>query len=158
MLNNSVNAVEVLEMARDIEKRGRDFYLEQASNTGDKNLAALFNKLADDEKDHYERFGELLNKLQSEIKEEAVYVYEPEVSAYLRSLVEFSVFPEGDSVEIKSIETALSFAIRAEKDSILFYQELLIYNSGESAGVIKELIKEEKKHLLTLLEYRNKIK
>jgi rubrerythrin len=153
VLNNRFNAVEVLEMARDLEIRGCNFYTSQVNKTKREDLKELFLKLAEDEKDHYQRFVELAQGVREETKKEAEYVYDPEVSAYLEGLVEFSIFPREDEAEIASLKEVFKVAISAEKDSILFYKEILEHNQGETAAVLKKLIEEEKKHLLDLLRY-----
>lgn len=153
MLNNSFNAVEVLEMAKDIEKRGYDFYTTQAAKTGEDKLKSLFEKLAADEQDHYNRFVELIETVGTDIQSEAEYVYDQEVSAYLEAIVEFSIFPDGGTIEIDGFQEALHYAIYAEKDSILFYQEMLDYNQEETVRVLKKLIKEEKQHVLDLIKF-----
>ncbi|MEJ6949524.1 ferritin-like domain-containing protein [Natronospora cellulosivora (SeqCode)] len=152
-MQNRYNALEVIEMAKDIEKRGYEFYTNQAKISKNKDLKELFLKLAKDEKDHYQRFIEISNIISEQTKKEAEYVYDPEVSAYLQSIVEFSVFPADETVKIEDIKEALQLAIYAEKDSILFYQEMLAHNDGQTSLIIEKLIKEEKQHLLELVNY-----
>ncbi|MFW5972024.1 MAG: ferritin family protein [Bacillota bacterium] len=156
-MGNKYNAVEVIEMAKDIEKRGYDFYTNQAEKTDNEELKELFIKLASDEQDHYNRFVKLGENITESTKNEAEYVYEPDVSAYLDAIVEFSVFPKEEGVAIKDIVDAIQIAIYAEKDSILFYQEMLKNNKGEAARVIEKLIDEEKQHLLDLVKYDDKL-
>lgn len=152
-MNDRFNAVEVIEMAKDIEKRGRDFYKNQAENTQDEDIKDLFTKLAEDEQDHYNRFEELGKVIKKATKEELKYVYDPEVSAYLEAIVEFTIFPADEGVEISDIVDAIQIAIYAEKDSILFYHEMLEHNDeGQTAVVLKKLIEEEKQHLLDLVK------
>ncbi|MFW6380910.1 MAG: ferritin-like domain-containing protein [Bacillota bacterium] len=154
MFDSKFGAAEVIEMAKDIEKRGQEFYEIRAEKTDNQELKDLLLRLASDEKDHYQRFTELANQFELESKENS-YVYNEEVSAYLNALVEFAVFPvEGridKQLEEMSVGDVLGIAIRAEKDSILFYQEMLEHNQGRTAGVIKKLIDEEKGHLLDLV-------
>jgi len=157
IVENRFNAVEVIEMAKDIEERGHNFYKNQAEKTQDKELKKLFSKLAEDELDHYKRFEELGNLLKDGSRKELEYVYDPDVSAYLEAIVEFTIFPVDEAVEIKDIVDAVQIAIYAEKDSILFYTEMLEYNEGQTADILKELIKEEKKHLLDLVRYDAKL-
>jgi len=154
MLQERFNSIEVLEMAKDIEKRGREFYQFQADRTEDQEVRELFLKLASDEQDHYERFEKLEQAVREKTGEEADYVYEAEVSAYLDSLVEFSVFPAEAEVEgnFPGTREVIEMAIRAEKDSILFYSEMLPYNKENTKRVLNQLIKEEKQHLLDLMK------
>ena len=150
------NALEVMEMAKDIEKRGKKFYLKHAEATENRDLRELFKKLAQDEQDHYDRFVALTEELKNG-EDDADYLYEQEVSAYFNYLVEYSVFPKDDSEEsiaaLNDVEKALKLAIQAEKDSILFYREMCEYNEGKTIDAIEQLIKEEKDHLRALGKY-----
>jgi len=150
------NALEVMEMAKDIEKRGKKFYLKHAEATENRDLRELFRKLAQDEQDHYEKFVALTEELREGI-DDADYLYEEDVSAYFNYLVEYSIFPKEDSKEsveaLNDVEKALKLAIQAEKDSILFYREMCEYNEGETIEVVSKLIEEEKDHLRALGKY-----
>lgn len=150
------NALEVMEMAKDIEKRGKKFYLKHAEATENRDLRELFKKLAQDEQDHYDRFAALTEELKNG-RDDADYLYEQEVSAYFNYLVEYSVFPKDDSEEsiaaLNDVEKALKLAIQAEKDSILFYREMCENNEGKTIEAIEQLIKEEKDHLRALGKY-----
>lgn len=150
------NSLEVMEMAKDIEKRGKKFYLKHAEATENRDLRELFKKLARDEQDHYEKFVALTEELRSG-SDDADYLYEEDVSAYFKYLVEFSVFPEDDSEEsvasLNDVEKALKLAIQAEKDSILFYREMCEYNDGKTIEAVNKLIEEEKDHLRALGKY-----
>jgi len=150
------NSLEVMEMAKDIEKRGKKFYLKHAEATENRDLRELFKRLASDEQDHYEKFVALTEGLKAE-GEKADYLYEEDVSAYFKYLVEFSVFPEDDSEEsvasLNDVEKALKLAIQAEKDSILFYREMCEYNDGKTIEAVNKLIEEEKDHLRALGKY-----
>jgi rubrerythrin len=150
------NALEVMEMAKDIEKRGKKFYLKHAEATENRDLRELFKKLAQDEQDHYEKFVALTEKLRQN-SDDADYLYEEDVSAYFNYLVEYSVFPKDDSEEsieaLHDVEKALKLAIQAEKDSILFYREMCEYNEGQTIEAVNTLIEEEKDHLRALGKY-----
>jgi len=150
------SALEVMEMAKDIEKRGKKFYLKHAEATENRDLRELFKKLAQDEQDHYEKFVALTEELREE-KKDADYLYEEDVSAYFNYLVEYSVFPKDDSEEsieaLNDVERALKLAIQAEKDSILFYREMCEFNEGKTIEAVNKLIEEEKDHLRALGKY-----
>lgn len=154
MLNQQFSKMEVIEMAKDIEKRGLNFYRSQADKTDNEEVRELFIRLAGDEKDHFERFNNLGKSIKenSNVKED--HVYNEEVSTYLNALVEFAVFPGDELIDKKfaSIEEVLKLAIQAEKDSILLYTEMLDNHSGDTVDIIKKLIDEEKQHLLDLVK------
>jgi len=155
MFGQKFNSVEVIEMAKDIEKRGLDFYKKQAKKTEDGKLKDLLLKLAEDEQDHYDTFSKMLDKAKDLTDTDSDYVYGEDVSAYLRALIEFTVFPSEEEVEdeINSIEDILELAINAEKDSILFYREMMEYNNEDTNKILKRLVDEEKQHLLDLVKY-----
>lgn len=155
-MKDRFNALEVMEMAKDIEKRGKKFYLKHAEATENRDLKELFKKLAQDEQDHYEKFVALTEELRKD-SDEADYLYEEDVSAYFNYLVEYSVFPKDDSEEsiaaLNDVEKALKLAIQAEKDSILFYREMCEFNEGKTIEAVNKLIEEEKDHLRALGKY-----
>ena len=155
MFAQKFNSVEVIEMAKDIEKRGLDFYKSQAEKTDNKELKELLLKLAEDERDHYDTFSKMLDKAKELTDTESDYVYDEDVSAYLNALIEFTVFPSEAEVEdrINTIEDVLELAINAEKDSILFYREMMEHNNEDTNKILKKLVVEEKQHLLDLVKY-----
>ena len=158
-MKEKFSALEVMEMAKDIEKRGKKFYLKHAEATENRDLRELFKQLASDEQDHYEKFVALTEELKSE-GEEADYLYEEDVSAYFNYLVEYSVFPKDDSKEsveaLNDVKKALKLAVQAEKDSILFYREMCENNEDKTLEAVEELIKQEKEHLKSLVKYIKK--
>ncbi len=155
-MKQKFNALEVMEMAKDIEKRGKRFYLKHAEATENRDLRELFKRLASDEQDHYEKFVALTEELKNGSEDED-YLYEEDVSAYFKYLVEFSIFPDDDSEEsieaLNDVKKALKLAIQAEKDSILFYKEMCENNEGKTLDVVEKLIEQEKEHLRSLSKY-----
>jgi len=158
-MKEKFSALEVMEMAKDIEKRGKSFYLKHAEATENRDLRELFKQLAADEQDHYEKFVALTEELKDD-GEEADYLYEEDVSAYFNYLVEYSVFPKDDSKEsveaLNDVKKALKLAVQAEKDSILFYREMCENNEDKTLEAVEELIKQEKEHLKSLVKYIKK--
>ena len=154
MLNQQFSKMEVIEMAKDIEKRGLDFYRSQADKTDNQEVRELFLRLAGDEKDHFERFKNLGKAIKENSNEKEDHVYNEQVSTYLNALVEFAVFPGNELIdkEFDSMEEVLKLAIQAEKDSILLYTEMVDNHTGDTVDIIKKLIDEEKQHLLDLVK------
>ncbi len=153
MITDSFNFNEVLELAKDIEAKGKEFYQKHADRTDDQEAEQVFQRLASDEDDHYQRFEEIQKQFQEKTGEKDEYLKDPEVGSYLEALVEFSVFPaDKHTGSINSLQEVLDLAIRAEKDSILLYNEMKENNKGETRQVIEKLIEEEKNHLIDLLK------
>jgi rubrerythrin len=154
------NAYEILEMAREIESKGINYYQAHAENTDNETLEKLFLRLSEEEKQHLQKLEEIEENI-SKISNQQDYQYldNPQVESYLKTLVEFSVFPnqikKEDISKNDTIDEILLVAIMAEKESILFYKELLDFNNDISAEVIKTLVEEEKQHLQDLSDIIN---
>ncbi len=159
MLENNFNVFEMLEMAKEIENRGYRLYSTHAKYAEDKELKKIFNKLASDEQEHYNTFDKLEEKYKEKEKKEYSYLEDVKVNDYLKSLVEYEVFPKGEREELKEmdIEEVLDRAIKSEKDSILLYQELIPYNNEETKEILYRLIKEEKEHYVSLVNYKREM-
>jgi rubrerythrin len=156
MLSDKFNVIEMLEMAKEIEDRGYRLYSTHAKETDDAKLKKIFNKLASDEKDHFNTFDKLEKEYKDKKQKDYSYLERVEVNDYLQSLVQFEVFPQGESEELKEMDTAqvLDRAIQSEKDSILLYRELIPYNEGKTKEVLEQLINEEKEHYVSLVNYK----
>ncbi len=158
MFKNQFNVLEMLEMAKEIEKRGIDLYSQQAKETDDPKLKKIFNKLASDENEHYNTFDKLEKEYQDMEKIDYSYLEDEEVNSYLRSLVEYEIFPKGEKRQLEGldIDEVLEIAINSEKNSILLYQELIPYNDEKTKEILYKLIGEEKGHYVDLINYKNK--
>jgi rubrerythrin len=158
MFKNQFNVLEMLEMAKEIEKRGIDLYSQQAKETDDSRLKKLFNKLASDENEHYNTFDKLEKEYQNMEKVDYSYLENKEVNSYLRSLVEYEIFPKGEKKQLEGldIDEVLEIAINSEKHTILLYQELIPYNDEKTKEILYKLIGEEKGHYVDLINYKNK--
>lgn len=149
--------LEGLRIAMSIEASGRDFYqqaYEQAKEESHKNL---FKLLKNEEIVHYETFSKIFRQV-NENKEAGLeeYLFDPETSRYLTVLAEGHIFPTTENAEVKiaaatTIEEILHMAIQAEKDSILFYDELGNKSKFEDTQKIFRVLKaEEQTHVVKL--------
>jgi len=149
--------LEGLRIAISIEESGRDFYdqaYHQATEEGHKNL---FQLLKNEEVVHYETFSKIFKKV-SENKEAGSeeYLFDEESSRYLTVLAEGHIFPTAKNAKVKIAEAAtiveiLRMAIQAEKDSILFYDELATHSKFlEAKEIFKVLKAEEQTHVVKL--------
>jgi len=167
MAQNNYNDLEALEVAINIEKRGQDFYTKAAKLAADDETKEMLEKLAEQEKDHELTFQRIYNELSKKKNSfDDTYLYDPDVSAYLKAIADSTVFPSDDFLEeiangLKSIGDVLKIGIQAEKDSILYYAEMIINaRYVEAKEAFRRLLKEEKKHLVdlqrSLEEYKSK--
>ncbi len=148
---------EILEMAIQTEKLGFQFYTSIAEKfKKDGGLFKLFTTLADKEKVHEKTFTGLKDAVtKSGVKVEPIQW--DEVSNYMRAFVESEFFlgknkalPSMD--HIKTVEDAVKFAIGFEKETLLYFMELMAI--VKEKDVIEEVINEEKSHIRWLDSYR----
>lgn len=153
------NVLEITKIAMDMEKEGQEFYRNAAALVNDEKTGSIFILLAEQEKRHAELFFDL-HKMLSEINDLSdEYLYDENVSLYMKALVENKVFKQNELDRIKSMSSmkdALSIGINSEKSSILFYNEIIRNTkSTEVLGVLSLILDEEKKHLVDLTDLLN---
>lgn len=148
--------LEVVQLAIEIEERGYEFYKLAAEKFRDDIIKGYFENLAREENKHRNMFQELYDVLADERKNDDSAYFDMEASIYLRSLFNTSVFPTKEKAQQKfeSIKTpydVIEIAIRAEKDSILFYDEIIKDAKYDNTKRIATILKnEETKHFLDL--------
>lgn len=149
------NANEVLEMAIQIERNGREFYRLAAELQNDSDLRHQLNSLSQMEAIHEKLFSRMKNEL------EAVFVqeFDPEDDAvrYLQSLVRGVVFDRTNPNAVldgtHTTAEVLTMAVALEKDSIVFYlgiRDLVPEHLGRDR--IEDIIREEQRHVVQLSE------
>lgn len=149
--------LEGLRIAISIEASGREFYQQAYEQATDDSHKELFKLLRSEEVTHYETFSNIFAKV-NENKEAGSeeYLFDAETSRYLTVLAEGHIFPTAKNAKIKIAEATtiveiLKMAIQAEKDSILFYDELANSSKFPEAKKIFLLLKaEEQTHVVKL--------
>jgi len=149
--------LEGLRIAISIEAAGRDFYQQAYELAKDENHKDLFRLLRSEEVSHYETFSAIFRQVNANKEAGAdEYLFDEETSRYLTVLAEGHVFPTGKNAEVKiaaatTIVEILYMAIQAEKDSILFYDELASKSKFPEAKKIFTVLKaEEQTHVVKL--------
>ncbi|WP_041082673.1 ferritin-like domain-containing protein [Thermotoga profunda] len=144
-----VSMNDLISIAIQIEANGYVFYDNLAKDQQNQKLKEFFTRLADQERVHQQFFKNLTERIEHSTSISSWI--EDEVSGYLKSFAEVSIFPAMEkSKQELTFKQALDIAINVEKDSIIFYSELLKYISDEKK-IIETIINEEKKHLIDLL-------
>ncbi|NLC77268.1 MAG: ferritin family protein [Clostridia bacterium] len=143
---------EIAEFAVRIEQNGYTFYDKAAAHIQNPAARELLDFLKEEELKHEKLFRDLMGTLTPANLRET---YEGEYEEYLKALVDNHVFGAVGSAEkalsrladeIDVINTAIGF----EKDTILFFRELLDLVSEKDRQVVEQLIEEEKSHLRKL--------
>lgn len=147
---------ELVEIAISVEKTGAAFYNALAKSTGNSAARTSFQHLADMEREHIRVFQGMLGAVASQEGRPEEYTY------YLRALVDTAVFPNESAASekasmIKSEGDAITLAVGAEKDSILFYYEMRDLLPVHEQALVDKVIAEEKSHLRYLAELSKKL-
>ncbi len=157
METRNLTVGEITQMAITMEEKGMHFYTWAAGQFQDISIKNMFSRLAEEEKEHAGIFRKILSLPESG---------EPVKTgreSYFRLLADTGdIFPSHSEItrdNIKRPADALAYGIQAEKDAILFYQEL--YNSTESEKVrdtLSKLLEQEKIHLVELRDTMDELK
>jgi rubrerythrin len=145
---------EVFEMACQIERNGRKYYLkasEQAPAGPQRNLLA---SLAEWEQRHERLFSEMRSEIPEEMRD---HKYDPDEQGalYVRAMVEGRIFDaDADPAERltgeEPFEEMLATAISLEKNSILFYVGAKDLLPPEQQEQVDRIIREEMRHCAIL--------
>jgi rubrerythrin len=142
---------DAMECAVQIEENGETFYRRMAEKFDDPEVKKLFTYLLGEETKHKKTYAKMLSKLE---KYQTVENYPEEYYAYLRAYVEKVIFSperlEEEMGRIKDKEAAIDFAIRAELESIMYYEEMKKLVREKDQDIIEKIIEEERKHFLEL--------
>ncbi len=145
--------MQAVTISMEMERRGADFYRRAARVSKTAAVASLLDLLAREEDTHLEEFARLAER----VRRGPARAYDEELSAYLTAVAADIVFP-GGVVELagegglRDPAAVLQYAIRSEKDSILFYTELSSRAADDSAReTFREILAAERGHLARLL-------
>ncbi len=149
-----LSSAEIFDLAKAIEKGGQAYYQTVASSTASPELKELFAHLAAEELKHYRTFEKLARDYpQLEVDAEEW----SQTSAYIRATSDSRFFVGEDKAislartvrePLKAIEIAIAF----EKDTLLFFYELLNATPARGREAARAIIEEEKRHVLLLSE------
>ena len=147
------SAVEVIEMAIKTEESGMIFYRGVARKTKNPKLKQLFEFLAGEEIKHKQIFTELYKTI-TDSPQSVPYNWE-EMSFYLKAITE-SRFFLGKSKAINLVKTAktpkqaLDSALGFERDTLLFYTEILSIVNETNRRLVGKIVTQEKNHIRQL--------
>lgn len=154
-----VTGGELIDVAVGIEKSGATFYEYMLNTTHDLRAQVMFKYLAEMEREHVTVF----QKLRSASSDyDSPISSSEEYAVYLDALVKSAVF-SGEMAARKMAEKvtkesdAVDIAIRAEKDSILFYTAIKELVRRTDAEVIDRIAQEERAHLTQLSEFKRSL-
>ncbi|HHV82021.1 MAG TPA: ferritin family protein [bacterium] len=159
-MNKNYSIEEILEIAVKIEENGVLFYRTLAEQTRDKRIEELFRFLEGEEREHISVFKNIYENLTKKTFEKAFS--EEEANMYLHALIENRIFKKPEEI-ISTVSrndglSAVDIAIQVEKDTILYYYEILENLTGKEKDLVKELINQEKTHVYRLTTLKNTLR
>jgi len=151
-MTQGFSGCEIVELSVQIEKNGKDFYLEIAKLTDDPDAKAAVEYLAHAEERHIKVFSEMFDATCEYSPQGA---YPDEYFAFMNSLASSYVFTQKDkgkeiASKTKDFAEGINLGIQFEKDSILFYEGMRRILPGKDQEKIEQIIGEEKSHLRQL--------
>jgi rubrerythrin len=143
--------IKALETALNNELKEKEFYLKHAQKTGNALGKKMFESIAGDEAEHYERISELHKKLRDEggwPETLPLKVKNTEVKSILNKVVDaVDVSAKADVDDMKAVEIAIEFETKGEE----FYKGLFESTSDkQEKEFYRMLMTIEREHRLSL--------
>ena len=151
---------EVIEMAVTTERSGQAFYQNASKLARESNLKELFQYLAEEEEKHLKTFQGFYDTLKKKA-EITPYNWE-EAKLYLEALVDSKFFSSPEKAinlvkEAKDEMEVIFAAIEFEKDTLLFFYQILDMIRSQEQELVKKIIEQEKKHIQRLSAMKSKL-
>jgi len=157
--NKMYSTKELIDIAIGIEETGVYFYSKFKEKFKDESFRQIFQFLADEELKHKGVFSGMLNELK-----EPEGVFTQEYYSYLKAIGTTRVFANKDDIDkiaptLHNPLDIIKIAMDAERDSIVWYSELkeIYRNDAKAKDILGHIINEERKHVLTLLDVKEKL-
>ncbi len=142
------NDHEALRIAMEIERKGAEYYTLMLDVAADARERQVIVRLLKQEEEHLHAFHAMYEAVISQHDDEGETRFDEDTNAYLAAVAEGVVAPGEAMEKPASMREALAQAVRSEKDSILFYQELAHTARNQDARTtFLRILKEEKAHL-----------
>ncbi len=150
---------EFIKMAIQDEETGIAFYTALAEESDDREVADELRRIADQERTHKERFNRMLGEVADYTPREE---YAGQYEAFLKTLYDTRPFlnPEQAAEKARAIGSPLEgaqLALQIEKDTLFFQQQLTKVLPGKHQHLVREIIDEEKQHLVQLAAIRDRL-
>ncbi len=151
------SARELIDIAIREEQTGATFYRALAESTDSEELRRFALEVAQMEDEHEEKFRALLNRVGD--YQPAGEAYAGQYESYMSYLIEGRIFPTGqDGVELaerqQSDREAVETAMEMERNTLLFYHEMLRFVPESERSLLEEIIGEERQHVTDFAEYK----
>jgi rubrerythrin len=150
-MTRKFNAIELFEIAEQIERNGAAFYRGAAKLFEGSDVSGLFVNLAEWEVGHEAILAEMRKELSDEPPELSTFDPEdaPLDAKATAGLAAFGIRtnPTAELVGCKTRFDALKMAFQKEKDTIVYYTGLKEFVPAAAVEKINEIIQEELRHI-----------
>jgi rubrerythrin len=140
------------------EETGMVFYKALAEKTDIEALKNGFNEIAEQERHHAAIFQDMLASLKDIKTREQ---YEGQYEAFVNALLETRAFPSPEKAKQMAFKIntreGIDIAMRIEKDTLLFYEEMNKIIPQTHTKYINDIIEEERYHLTQLTELKKRL-
>jgi rubrerythrin len=147
----SFTASDAMEIAVKMEENGQKFYNRMAEKLNDPELKKLFLFLANEEVKHKALYNEILKKVgENQWQEDYPEEYYNYLNAYAEKIIFSNQRLDEEIGAIQDSGAALNFAIKAELEAVLYYEEIKKMVGKKDQEIIDQIIAEERRHFVQL--------
>lgn len=147
------SASDIVGTAIEIERRGRNVYTKAAAAAKDPDVKRFLEFFAGEEARHqaiFEAMGKRVGQAEIPPGSDA-----DEYMDYVQALLDSHALfcggaPEKDLADAADVEAAIELASRFEKDTILYFREMMDLLPEAETGTVKKCLEEERGHLRQL--------
>jgi rubrerythrin len=152
------SVAELIDVAIREEQTGATYYRALAESTDSEDLAEFALEVAAMEDEHEQKFRDLIERVGD--YEPMGEQYGGEHEAYMSYLIQGRIFPAGQEGEElarrqSSDREAVETALELERNTLLFYHEMIRFVPEEDRPLLEEIIAEERQHVRDFVEYRD---
>jgi rubrerythrin len=124
-------------------------------------LRSLFRYLAEQEKVHKEKFLKLKDAVKNPSRSDSSPVWE-EINLFIKAMTDshlFSGVGKNINLSVRSSDekSAVDYAIGFEKDTLLFFYQMVDLVRPVDQPMVKTVINEEKEHIRKLVAIREEL-
>ena len=148
---------EIVKFAVQTEETGYKFYQLAQERATSQKLKDLFQYLAEAELRHKETYLGLKDAIDE--SPQGVPIDWNELGLYIKAMTDSSFFLGADksinlAAKAADEKEAVEFAIKFEKDTLLFFYQILDIVKAKNRSIVENIIQEEKEHIKQLAEIR----
>lgn len=156
------SAKEMVRIAVRNEETGLEFYRRAAERASAPELKRLFDDLAVQEQAHKVKFLAFLDSILEPVQPAERPADPDETGRYIAAMTDNRLFDGEDknialAAKASDGKSAVEFALGFEKDTLLFFYQMLEQVRSADRPLVEEIIREEKSHIRRLAEIRKEL-